>query len=323
MAPDLALETLKGVGPKTSKKLIDAGIVDIMALAVQGAVIVKELTGCDDDAARAIVGRARERLQELGILGKSIRKASDVLKERQEIQRISCGTYDALDEFLGGGLEVGAITEIYGEFGCGKTQFAHQFAVQAQRPPEEGGLGKPVIYIDTENTFRPERIRQMAEIRGMDPKKALDGITVMSAWNAAHQTLLLEEAMRDYCPSACLLIVDSITKHYRYEFTGQGWLARRQQALGGFVRLLGNAATMYDMAVIATNQVVGKPDEHFGLGWGPVGGHVLGHASTYRIEARKVGKKKKVLKMVDSPGAAQLECTCHIGAAGLQEDEDP
>jgi len=324
MGADLSLESLAGVSKATAGKLEAAGMADAMAVCVHSIHEIKDAVGCDDASALLVQRRAREAVEASGIMRKTVCSAADLLTERGESPRVKSGTSERLDKFLGGGLETRAITEFWGPFGCGKTQAAHQYAVQVQRPPGEGGLGRPVIYVDTENTFRPERVVEMAEARGMDAAAALAGITVMRALNAAHLKLLVDSAL-DLARGGRhgLLVVDSITKHYRGEYSaGQGWLARRQQALGALLHTLGTAAQLQDLAVLVTNQVVSKPGVMYGPTEVAVGGNVLGHASTYRIQMRKNAKTKRVLKMDDSPQGPQSEIVMHVGVSGLQDEED-
>ena len=193
MVEDLRLDSLEGVGPVTTRKMSDAGIHNIMDLIVRGPVEIAEITGMEKDTAAKIVNKARQHLVEGGLLAKDFVSASEIYKRRQNIGKITTGT-NCLDTLFDGGIETQALTEVYGEFGCGKTQFAHTLSVMVQKAKDEGGLEGSVLYIDTENTFRPERIVTIAKAHGMDPDKVLDRIIVARAYNSAHQTLILEEA---------------------------------------------------------------------------------------------------------------------------------
>jgi len=318
--PNLA--DLRGVGRVTVERLKASGMDDPLMVLAHGVAEVKEAAQCDEGGALMILARCREAVEASGIMGKTVMSAAELLKEREAAVRVRTGM-KALDEFLGGGLERKALTEVWGEFGSGKTQFAHMFSVLAQRHVEDGGLGLGVIYLDAENTFRPERIAEIASAHGVDPKSAIDGITYMKALNAGHQKLLLEEAIKRIRDGGGigLIVVDSVTKHFRAEYGGQGWLARRQQALGSFLHTLSTAAQLYDLAVILTNQVVARPGVMYGPTEVAVGGNVLGHASTYRIQIRKGAKSKRILKMDDSPGSAQAEIIMHLCAGGLGEGD--
>jgi len=224
---------------------------------------------------------------------------------------------------LGGGVETQAITEVYGEFGSGKTQFCHTLCVTVQRSKEEGGLEGKVLYIDTEGTFRPERVVTIAKAFNMDPAKILDNIIVARAYNSAHQILILEEAGKLIQEENIKLIIsDSTTGLFRLEYLGRGTLATRQQKIGRYIRLLARIAETYNCAALATNQVSSSPDSFFGDPTRPIGGNVLGHASTYRIYFRKGGKNKRVAKIVDSPHHALSEAVFELGERGVQDTED-
>ncbi len=321
MVDDIRLDSLEGVGPVTTRKLSDAGIHNVMDLIVRGPVEVAEITGMDRDTADKIVNKARKHMVEGGLIAKDFVSASEIYKHRQSIGKITTGT-DCLDTLFDGGVETQALTEVYGEFGCGKTQFAHTMAVMVQKPKAEGGLEGGVLYIDTENTFRPERIVSIAQIHGMDPEKALDKIMVARAYNSAHQTLILEEAGPVIKENNIRLIVaDSAVGLFRSEYLGRGTLSNRQQKLNHFVHLLSRIAETYNCAAIATNQVMASPDVFFGDPTRPIGGNVVAHTSTYRIYFKKSGKKR-VAKMVDSPHHPETEVVFVLGEAGVMDPED-
>ena len=313
---DLRLDNLSGVGPVTTKKLSDAGIHNIMDLIVRGPVELSEITGMDKDTAGNIVEKARVALVEGGMISKDFVSAAEIYKRRQEIGKITTGT-ECLDLLLDGGLETQALTEVYGEFGSGKTQFCHTMCVTVQKPKEEGGLDGTVLYIDTENTFRPERIVSIAKAFGMDPEKALDKIIVARAYNSAHQQLILEEASQLIRENNVkLLVVDSAVGLFRSEYLGRGTLSVRQQRLNKFVHLLVRIAETYNCAALATNQVMASPDVFFGDPTRPIGGNVVAHTSTYRIYFKKSGKKR-IARMVDSPHHPEQEVIFALGDAGV------
>jgi len=304
------------VGPVTTKKLSDAGVHNIMDLIVRGPVELAEITGMDKEAAGNIVEKARQALVEGGMLSKDFVTATEIYKRRQEIGKITTGT-ECLDLLLDGGLETQALTEVYGEFGSGKTQFCHTMCVNVQKPKEEGGLGGTVLYIDTENTFRPERIVSIAKIQGMDPEKVLDKIIVARAYNSAHQMLILEEASQMIQDNNIkLLVVDSAVGLFRAEYLGRGTLSERQQRLNKFVHILVRIAETYNCAALATNQVMASPDVFFGDPTRPIGGNVVAHTSTYRIYFKKSGKKR-IARMVDSPHHPEQEVIFALGEAGV------
>ncbi len=318
---DLRLDSLAGVGPVTTKKLADAGIHNIMDLIVRGPVEISDITGMEKDTAEKIVNKARQQLVEGGLISKDFVSASEIYKRRQDIGKITTGT-NCLDTLFDGGIETQALTEVYGEFGCGKTQLCLTMCVQVQKSKEEGGLEGGVIYIDTENTFRPERIVSIANANGMDPQKVLDNIIVARAYNSAHQTLILEEVGPIIEENNIkLIIADSAVGLFRAEYLGRGTLSNRQQKLNHFVHLLSRIAETYNCAALATNQVMASPDVFFGDPTRPIGGNVVAHTSTYRIYFKKSGKKR-IARMVDSPHHPEEEVIFALGEAGIIDPED-
>lgn len=318
---DLRLENLDGVGPVTSKKLSDAGIHNIMDLVIRGPVDISEITGMDLDAAVNLVNKARQQLIDNGQIAKEFVTATEIYKRRQDIGKITTGT-NALDTLFDGGIETQAVTEVYGEFGAGKTQLCHTLCVTVQKPKEEGGLDGGVLYIDTEHTFRPERIVSIAKAKGLDPEKVLDRIIVARAYNSAHQELILQEAGPVIEENKIkLLVVDSAVGLFRAEFLGRGTLSVRQQRLNKFMHLLSRSAETYNIAAIATNQVQSSPDQFFGDPTRPVGGNVVAHASTYRVYLKKSGKKR-IARMVDSPHHPEQEVLYTLTEGGVADPED-
>ena len=318
---DLRLDSLEGVGPVTTRKLSDAGIHNIMDLIVRGPVEIAEVTGMDKETAEKIVNKARQQLIEEGQIAKDFVSATEIYKRRQDIGRITTGT-NCLDTLFEGGIETQALTEVYGEFGCGKTQFCHTMCIMVQKSKEEGGLNGGALYIDTEGTFRPERIVSIAKANDMDPEKVLENIIVARAYNSAHQTLILEEAGSVIKENNIkLIIVDSAVGLFRAEYLGRGTLSVRQQKLNHFVHLLVRIAEIYNCAALATNQVMASPDVFFGDPTRPVGGNVVAHTSTYRIYFKKSGKKR-IARMIDSPHHPEMDVVFALGEAGVIDPEE-
>ncbi len=219
---------------------------------------------------------------------------------------------------LGGGIETGAITEAFGEFGSGKTQLGHYLAVRTLKLYPDA----IVVYIDTENTFRPERIRQFAEGQGLDPDEVLQRIRVARAYNSDHQMLLaekVEDLIKKQGLSVKLVVVDSLTSHFRAEYVGRGTLAERQQKLNKHMHTLLRLADANNLAVYVTNQVMAKPDTFFGDPTTSIGGHIVGHSSTFRIYLRKGKKNSRVAKLIDSPYLPEGEAAFMIETSGLRD----
>ncbi|MFQ5800254.1 MAG: DNA repair and recombination protein RadA, partial [Candidatus Hydrothermarchaeales archaeon] len=204
--------------------------------------------------------------------------------------------------------------------GSGKTQIVHQAAVTVQLPEENGGLDKGVIFIDTENTFRPERIVQMAEGRELDPEKVLENIQVARAYNSADQILWAEKAAEmAQSGDVGLIVVDSLTSQFRADYTGRGTLADRQQKLNRHMHTLQRAGDLNNLAIIVTNQVMAKPDTFFGDPTAPIGGHIVGHTSTFRLYLRKSKGGKRVARLIDSPNLPDGEAVFMVTQAGIKD----
>ncbi len=309
------IEDLPGVGEKTAEKLREAGFNDIMSLAVSPASLICEAADIGEASARKIISAARSALKMGFISGK------DVLTKRSTIGKIKFQS-EELNKLLGGGVETQAITECFGQFGSGKTQIGLQLAVNVQLPKEKGGLNGYAVIIDTENTFRPERIMQLAEAVGLDPKKALERIKVARAYSSDHQMLLVDKISelidKEKIPVK-LVIVDSLMGLFRSEYAGRGTLADRQQKLNRHLHDLQRLADRYNLAVYITNQVMSKPDVFFGDPTAAIGGNIVGHASTFRIYLRKSRGDKRVARLIDSPCLPEGECVFRVTAEGIRD----
>jgi DNA repair protein RadA len=234
------------------------------------------------------------------VLEKEFVTADAALEKRRSLLRCSTGS-STLDELLLGGIETQAVTEFYGEFGSGKSQICHTLCAIARQPIESGGLDSSTIYIDTEGTFRPERVQEIARARGFDPVQVLKNVAVCKVYNSSHLELIIKN-LGKYVDDfrAKLVIIDSIISLHRAEFAGRGTLADRQQRLNSMLHKIIRLAEIYNIAIVITNQVQSSPDTFFGDPTKAAGGNVLGHASTYRVYLRKSGENR-VAKMIDSP----------------------
>ncbi len=309
----MELEDLEGVGTATAEKLKEGGFATVEAIAVAGPGDLKDAADIGESAAKKIIEAARNSLKMSFVTGR------EVLEKRRSMKKITTGS-SALNVLLGGGIETQAITEFFGEFGSGKTQLCHQLAVNVQMPEESGGLGKNVIYIDTENTFRPERIIQMSEPLGLKEEITLDNIIVARAYNSDHQALLAEK-IGDMAKEkdVGLIVVDSLTSHFRSDYTGRGMLAGRQQKLNRHMHNLQRLSEVHNLAVVVTNQVMARPDFFFGDPTAPIGGHVVGHSSTFRIYLRKSKGGKRMARLIDSPSLPEGEALFAVTKGGVKD----
>ena len=308
------VEELPGVGPATAEKLKEAGYTDMMALAVASPGDLAEVAEIGDAIAKKIIAAAREAADVGGF------ETGDVILERRKsVAKLTTGS-KALDELLGGGLETQAITETYGEFGSGKSSIGHQLAVNVTRPVSEGGLDGHAVWIDTEQTFRPERITQMAEGLELDVDQVLQKVHVARAFNSHHQMLLVEKAnelAHDF--PVRLLVVDSLTADFRAEYIGRGVLAERQQLLNKHIHEIMRFGDVHNAVVYVTNQVQAKPDAFFGDPTRPIGGHIVGHSATFRVYLRKSKGGKRIARLVDSPNLPEAEAVFSIMEEGIRD----
>ncbi|ADI75006.1 DNA repair and recombination protein RadA [Methanohalobium evestigatum Z-7303] len=320
---EVTLEDLDHVGPATAQKLRESGYNSVEAIAVASPTDLSLSADIGESAASKIINSAR-RSANIG----GFETGDLVMERRKQVGKLSTGCSE-FDEMMEGGIDTQSITELYGEFGSGKTQIAHQLAVNVQLPNEQGGLNGSVIFIDTENTFRPERIKQMVQGASehhnidYDPEEFLKNIHVARAYNSNHQILLMDSAMelaeesKNWEQPVRLLIVDSLTAHFRAEYIGRGTLADRQQKLNKHLHALQRFSDLYNAVIIVTNQVMSKPDAFFGDPTKPIGGHIIGHTATFRMYLRKSKGDKRIVRLVDSPNLPDGESIISVTPLGL------
>lgn len=308
------IEDLKGVGPAIAAKLQEAGYNSAEAIAVASPMEISGATGIGETVCSKIIQSARSEL-EIGF-----KTANDILDQRKKIIKFTTGS-KSLDEMLGGGIETRSIVEAYGEFRTGKTQIAHQLCITVQLPPEKGGINGAACYIDTEGTFRPERLIQILERYDcLDPKKALDNVMYSRAYNSDHQQLIVDKLAHNIREKNIrLLVVDSIISHFRSEYIGRGTLSERQQKLNKFLHKLLQVAEAHNVCIYLTNQVQSSPGVFFGDPTKPTGGNVLAHASTFRIYLRKSKGNKRVARLIDSPCLPEGEAIFSITENGIED----
>lgn len=320
-AIEVDISDLPGVGPATKAKLEAGGITTILDLAASTVNELVENLGLTDETAHNLIFEAQRLLREKGYLEKDLVSAQELFDRRAKMVR--CTTFsNNLDNLFLGGIETQAVTEFYGEFGSGKTQICHTLCISAQLPVEEGGLAGGVLYIDTESTFRPERIAQIAKARDINVDTMLSNIHVAKVYNASHLELIIKALGNLIQQNGIkLVVVDSIISLHRAEFVGRGTLSERQQKLNGIMHRLKRIAEIYNIAVVITNQVQASPDTFFGDPTKPAGGNIIGHASTYRVYLRKAGQERKAI-MIDSPCHPYGDTNFLITEGGIGDPEE-
>src|SRR3989338_689640 len=313
MVEAISIEDLPGIGPKGAEKLREAGYEDLMSIAAASAGELVSACEIGQATAEKIIEAARDKLD------RGFKTAADVMEKRKEIGRVSTGS-ESLNKLLGGGVETQARTEGFGAFGAGKSQLGFQLSVNVQLPKEKGGLNGTCIFIDTESTFRPERIVQLAQAQGLDANKVLKNIFVAKAYNSDHQVVLVEKA-RDIIKdrNVKLIVIDSMMSHFRSDYSGRGELAPRQQKLNRHLHSLQKIADSFNVAIYMTNQVMARPDMLFGDPTTAIGGHILGHASTYRMYLRKSKQTKRVARLIDSPNLPEGEAVFSVTEDGIRD----
>jgi DNA repair protein RadA len=309
------LEEIPGIGPTTVNKLKEIGFKTVESLST--ATIAELVSaGLGEVVAEKVIEAARSTRAITFVRG------DELVELRKNIRKLTSGC-SSLDVLLGGGIETQSLTEFYGEFGSGKSQICHQLCVTVQLGEAQGGLNGNVLYIDTEATFRPERVQQIAPRFGIKPKDVLKGIVYAEAYTSNHQTVLLENADEVIKENNIkLIIIDSVMSHFRSEYIGREMLASRQQQLNKHLHKLLRLSRAFNAAAVITNQVMASPDAFFSKAVSPVGGHILGHMSHNRIFLRKGRNNMRIAKLTASPSLPEGEAPMRITGRGIESDED-
>lgn len=308
-----------GISTSDIKKLSEAGFYTVESLAYTPKKTLLAIKGISEAKADKILNEV-VKLVPMGFT-----TATEFHQKRSEIIQVTTGSKE-LDKLLQGGIETGSITEIFGEFRTGKTQLCHQLCVTCQLPVDCGGAEGKAMYIDTEGTFRPERLLAVAERYGLNGPEVLDNVAYARAYNSDHQTQLLIHASAMMSESRyALVIVDSATALYRTDYSGRGELAARQMHLARFLRTLLRLADEYGVAVVMTNQVVAQVDGASMFQSDPkkpIGGHIMAHASTTRLYLRKGRGETRICKIYDSPCLPEAEAMFAINPDGIGDSKD-
>jgi len=307
---------IDGTSNATLKKIRAAGIHTVEDLSVQLPKDLAEKADIGEDTAEKAIRTALSMVTRGFITGKELHE------EMGGRLRLTTGS-QMLDDLLGGGIESGTTTEVIGREGGGKTQMMHCLAVLAQLPSEQGGLDGEVAWIDTEDTFRPVRIREISEARGLDPEKILDGIHVAEAVTSQHQKLLVDELVElCYNRNIRLIIVDSMMAQLRGEYLGRGMLAARQNLLNNILQNIEKIIrNNKKMVAVYTNQVMDDPAKMYGNPEKAAGGHIMGHAATTRIHIRRGRREVRVVSLRKSPYRPDGEAVIVIDEYGIRDTE--
>ena len=306
-----------GINNSDINKLKEAGFNSLESLSYTARKNLTTIKGFSEAKIDKIIKIVDE------ILNYKIQPSTVALQKRKKLTRITSGSKE-LDTLLGGGFESDSITELFGEFRTGKTQICHTLCVTCQLPKSDGGGEGKAIYIDTEGTFRPEKLALIAERFGLDPKETIENVYYARAYNSDHQQRLLVQVCALMCEQKfSLLIVDSATALYRTDYTGRAELSNRQISLGRFLRNLQKIADEHKIVVVITNQVVATVDGNAfgGNDKKPIGGHIMAHACQTRLYLKKGLKQNRICKIYDSPSLPEAEATYSITDRGIDDPQ--
>ena len=307
-----------GINATDMNKLKAAGLFTVQSLAYATSKQLLDIKGISEAKMKKMKNAAQL------LIPMSFTTATEYSLQRKQLIKVGTGCKE-LDTILQGGIETGSITELYGEFRTGKSQMCHQLCVMCQLPVEQGGAEGKAMFIDTEGTFRPERLEAIAARYGLRGADVLDNVAYARAYNSEHQMELLSHAAAMMAEARyALLVVDSAMALYRTDFSGRGELAERQQKLAKFLRALTRLAEVFGIAVVITNQVTANPDGSMFSrdSQKPIGGNIMAHASTTRLKFRKGRGEQRVVKIIDSPHLPEADAVFAITEQGVCDATD-
>jgi len=308
----IELNQIKGIGPAIKKKLVECNYNTLKLLATSDSKELAGKTGISESKCQKIIKDARDKI------GFSFKPADQIFEERKNIGKITTGS-TKLDGLLGGGIETQSITEVYGSFKSGKTQLAFQLAINVQLPKDQGGLESGAIFIDTEGTFRPERIVEMASDMDLDPMKVLNNIQVAKVINSEHQILLVKQLKTQLKQTpAKIIILDSLMTCFRADYIGSEQLRERQGKILSHLNDLKTLGNMYDLAIFVTNHVSASFDP-IGDKEKPTGGNVVAHLIQTRVSFKSSRGNQRIARLIDSPYLPEGQIVFQIGSDGIRD----
>ncbi|KPI43909.1 DNA repair protein rhp51 [Cyphellophora attinorum] len=319
--PLSALVGVAGLTDRDIKLVADGGYHTVESIAYTPKKALEQIKGISEAKATKLLLEA-SRMVPMGFT-----TATEMHQRRSELIAITTGSKQ-LDRLLGGGIETGSITEIFGEFRTGKSQICHTLAVTCQLPFDMGGGEGKCLYIDTEGTFRPVRLLSVAQRYGLEGEEVLDNVAYARAYNSEHQLQLLQQASQMMCETRfSLLIVDSATSLYRTDYNGRGELSSRQSHMAKFMRMLQRLADEFGVAVVITNQVVAQVDGGPSAMFNPdpkkpIGGNIIAHASTTRLSLKKGRGETRICKIYDSPCLPEGDTLFAIYEHGIDDPKE-
>jgi len=319
VALELGVDQLKGVGSVTQKKLETFGVTSLIDLCIRGAQEIKEITGVAKPTCDSWVFQSQKLLEDNGLIRRSDMSTNELWAYQKAYPVISTKC-DEVDNLISGGVRPEATYEVYGEFGAGKTQFCNSLTVETIHD------GNNVIWIDCEDTFKPNRIAEMLKAReyAEDDEEVgeyLNQITYLYCPNTEQLMGTINGLSKILdAKKPKLVVLDGAIGQFREEYLGRGTLAERQMQIARLMSHIKNISFYFRCAVVFTNQVQSDPSMMFGDPIKPIGGNVVAHASTYRLYFKKSGKKR-LARMIDSPEHAMADAEYILDAKGMSNVE--
>jgi DNA repair protein RadA len=305
-------QSIEDAVPQLSIDLQKLGLTTIGGLAKASPQNVSAVTGLDIFQAVELCRSAAHKIRNQAIEDNLLfTNASNLSTNKME--RIFTGS-KSLDSLFGGGIEVGAVTQFYGDPVTGKTQLCHTLCVMLLLPCE-------VIYIDTEHRFRPERIGQISISRGLDSQSILKRIKVAKPSDSNEQELYTDAAssiINKSESSVKLLIIDSMTDLYKADYCGRKNLAERQQRLNNQMHNLSRLAQKNKIAVVITNQTSDTPDSFYN-NKSPIGGKTLLYSSSYIVLLKGSRYDRMYAELTRSPFQQPDKIRFSISENGIED----
>lgn len=317
------LQQFKSVSSEIIQKLKQQGIGNLEVIAGKDPLDLVDELGITQAKAKKLIKQAKDNLKFY------FQTATQALQRRKNVMRLKSGC-NAIDELVNGGFETQSIIEFYGEFGAGKIQFVDQLSVLAQKPVNQGGLNGAALVIDTENKYRPERVKIIAKRFEMDQAQTLQNIVIARPHSSDQQITIIEKINqssdlkqtlgKQMKKRIRLIIIDSLVAKFRNQYVGRGTLSERQQKLNKHLGHCLSYATTNNAIVMVTNQVVSNPDFLYtGQMIKPVGGNIVGHSSSYRFYLRKAKDAKRIIKTIDAPDLPIAQAVYELYQGGIRD----
>lgn len=319
-------EQIPGIGPAKAQVLEEKGIKSLEELSVMDPEELKILMECSLAQAKKIIKSAKDLTQDTVrlVTGEELQT-----ERNNKVQYISTGSTSLDSLFLGGkGIPTDSIVAFYGQFGTGKTQLCNMLVVNMKRQ-----YGRKSVWLETEpQTLSLERIQDIAKAHNVQfdlkddilviPAKFMQTPTHM--FKAYEQ---IEEKIKQGMDIG-LIVIDSFNSLFRSTYAGRETLGPRSAEQGRHIGYLQRLASLYNIAVVLTLQVMGIPDsgsqlgaiKKYGIPTPPAASHVLKHGVNYMIGLDQISSTDKTWKAIVADGPVpRNETVFVIDDSGVSE----